>query len=161
RFLTARGWKHVIGAEWGPLQRPHLTPGLRLLGPGGCVAAPTFDDEYKRGSLCGLIRGDGNLDSYSYAPRPGRSKIEVQYRFRLDLADREALNRASVFLAELGVVTDEFAFAAAAGAHRAMTAIRTQTRGNFEHISEAVRWPVLPNASWMKGFLAGIFDAEG
>ena len=37
RFLTRRGWKHVIGSEWGPLQRPHLTPGSRLLGPGGCV----------------------------------------------------------------------------------------------------------------------------
>jgi DNA repair photolyase len=35
RFLTARGWKHVTGREWGPLQRPHLTLGARLLGPGG------------------------------------------------------------------------------------------------------------------------------
>src|SRR5205814_1002926 len=24
RFLTGRGWKHVIGAESGSLQRPHL-----------------------------------------------------------------------------------------------------------------------------------------
>jgi DNA repair photolyase len=34
RFLTGRGWKHVIGAEGGPLQRPHLTLNSRLLGPG-------------------------------------------------------------------------------------------------------------------------------
>ncbi len=34
RFLTGRGWKHVIGAESGPLQRPHLTLGSELLGPG-------------------------------------------------------------------------------------------------------------------------------
>jgi DNA repair photolyase len=32
RFLTARGWKHVLGAESGPLQRPHLTCGTELLG---------------------------------------------------------------------------------------------------------------------------------
>ncbi len=25
RFLSDRGWKHVIGSESGPLQRPHLT----------------------------------------------------------------------------------------------------------------------------------------
>jgi DNA repair photolyase len=161
RFLTACGWKHVLGAESGPLQRPHLTCGIRLLGPGGCVAAPAIDDAYKRGYLCGLIRGDGNLASYSYAPRPGHSTNELQHRFRLALADREALDRANAFLAQLGVITDEFVFAEAVGAHRAIIAIRTQTRGNCEHISEIVRWPILPGVSWMKGFLAGIFDAEG
>ena len=34
RFLTGRGWKHVIGAERGPLQRPHLTLGIGLMGGG-------------------------------------------------------------------------------------------------------------------------------
>jgi DNA repair photolyase len=33
RFLSDRGWKHVIGTEWGgPLQRPHLTIGEKLIG---------------------------------------------------------------------------------------------------------------------------------
>ena len=32
RFLTDRGWKHVIGAEQGPLQRPHLTLNNKLHG---------------------------------------------------------------------------------------------------------------------------------
>jgi DNA repair photolyase len=40
RFLTGRGWKHVIGTEQGPLRRPHLTVGSKLLGPGGCVDPP-------------------------------------------------------------------------------------------------------------------------
>lgn len=34
RFLTQRGWKHVVGAESGPLQRPHLTMNSQLMGPG-------------------------------------------------------------------------------------------------------------------------------
>jgi DNA repair photolyase len=38
RFLTRRGWKHVTGAEQGPMQRPHLTLNSKMLGPGGCVA---------------------------------------------------------------------------------------------------------------------------
>jgi DNA repair photolyase len=159
RFLTRRGWKHVVGAQTGPLQRPHLTLNSRLLGPGGCVAAPVVDHDYRRGYLCGLIRGDGDVGSYSYA-RPGRMTGAVR-RFRLALVDTEALDRAGEYLAGFGVLTTELAFARAAGNHRAMMAIRTQTRDNAEHITELIRWPILPSLSWMKGFLAGIFDAEG
>ena len=32
RYLTDRGWKHMIGAEQGPLQRPHLTVNNKLMG---------------------------------------------------------------------------------------------------------------------------------
>ncbi len=159
RFLTGRGWKHVIGAQYGPLQRPHLTLNSKLLGPGGCVDAPVVDDDYKRGYLCGLIRGDGHIGSYFYTRR-GRA-AGAMHRFRLALADKEALDRAGVYLACFGVATTEFTFAKAAGNHRAMTAIRTQTRDNIERITELIRWPILPSLSWMKGFLAGIFDAEG
>ena len=159
RFLTARGWKHVIGAEHGPLQRPHLTMNSKLLGPGGCVDVPVLDVDYRRGYLCGLIRGDGHVGSYLYE-RPGRATGAV-HRFRLALADTEALDRASEYLTRFGVVTTEFAFAKAAGNHRAMKAIRTQTQGNVERITELIGWPIVPSVSWMKGFLAGIFDAEG
>lgn len=137
RFLTARGWKHVIGAECGPLQRPHLTCGSRMLGPGGCIAGPVIDDDYRRGYLCGMIRGDGHVESYSYATRPPRGKDEVHV-FRLALADREALDRANTYLSHLGVMTDEFVFAKASGAHREVRAIRTQKRANVEHIREVI-----------------------
>ncbi|MEA2200658.1 MAG: hypothetical protein QOI89_1254 [Solirubrobacteraceae bacterium] len=159
RFLTGRGWKHVIGAEQGPLQRPHLTLNSKLLGPGGCVDAPLVDDDRRRGYLCGMIRGDGHIGSYRY-PGPGRAKGEV-HRFRLALTDIEALRRAGEYLSSFEVATREFAFAEAAGNHRAVTAIRTQAQGNVERITELIRWPIMPSLSWMKGFLAGIFDAEG
>ena len=42
RFLTGRDWKHVIGAEQGPLQRPHLTLNSTLLGPAGGVEIPVM-----------------------------------------------------------------------------------------------------------------------
>jgi DNA repair photolyase len=159
RFLTGRGWKHVIGAEQGPLQRPHLTLNSKLLGPGGCVDAPLVDDDRRRGYLCGLIRGDGHIGSHRY-PGPGRAKGE-EHRFRLALTDIEALRRASEYLSSFEVATREFAFAEAGGNHRAVTAIRTQAQGNVERITELIRWPIMPSLSWMKGFLAGIFDAEG
>jgi DNA repair photolyase len=159
RFLTARGWKHVLGREQGPLQRPHLTPGIELLGPGGCVAPPVADDEYRRGYLGGLLRGDANLRSYVYQ-RPGRSSGTV-YRLRPALADTEALDRARDYLVGYGVMTVDFEFARAVGAHRAIHAIRRQSRENLERIGELILWPLAPTRSWLKGFLAGIFDAEG
>jgi DNA repair photolyase len=159
RFLSSRGWKHVLGSESGPLQRPHLTVGSRLLGPGGCVAGPIVDDDYRRGYLCGMVRGDGHIGSYSYN-RAGRSHGNV-YRFRLALADSEALDRTEQYLASLGVVTTSFAFAAATDRHRAISAIRCQAQGDVARVTELIRWPILPSVSWMKGFLAGIFDAEG
>jgi DNA repair photolyase len=159
RFLTDRGWKHVVGTQFGLLQRPHLTAKSRLLGPGGCVSAPALDDDYRRGYLCGAIRGDGHLGSYPDS-RPGRGN-SILHRFRLALADTEALERATDYLAHFAVVTQAFAFSAATARHRAMSAIRTQRRDNFERITELIGWPALPSTSWLKGFLAGIFDAEG
>lgn len=56
---------------------------------------------------------------------------------------------------------DRFAFAAAIGERRAVTAIRSQRRADVERVREVIRWPLSPSDGWRKGFLAGIFDAEG
>lgn len=34
-------------------------------------------------------------------------------------------------------------------------------RVGFEAIAEMISWPSVPTGAWCKGFLAGIFDAEG
>jgi DNA repair photolyase len=159
RFLTDRGWKHVAGAEQGRRRRPHLTLNNKLLGVGQLAAPPAESPDYQRGYLCGLIRGDGHLGSYRYE-RPGRSRGDV-HRFRLALTDMEALRRARQFLCAMDVVTDEFAFATARVGTRPMTAIRTQARHKVDAIRDVIRWPQRPVADWSKGFLAGIFDAEG
>jgi len=59
RFLSNRGWKHVTGAESGPLQRPHLTTNNKLMGVGAFAEPPKESADYLRGYLCGMIRGDG------------------------------------------------------------------------------------------------------
>ena len=149
RFLTGRGWKHVIGAECGPMRRPHLTLNDRLLGTGAFAEQPEHWPDYRRGYLCGLIRGDGHIGSYDYGER-----------FRLALTDMEALRRARSFLeAELGLVLPEFAFAT--HGRRSMRSIRTGSRGNVLAIRELIEWPRGRRTEWCKGFLAGIFDAEG
>ncbi|HKE79106.1 MAG TPA: intein-containing Rv2578c family radical SAM protein [Solirubrobacteraceae bacterium] len=159
RFLTGRGWKHVTGAEQGRDRRPHLTVGCELMGTGRFASSPTMSPDYRRGYLCGLIRGDGQLGTYSYKP-PGRNRDE-HHRFRLALCDDEALERAQQYLLDEGVVTAAFQFQAATATRRAARAVRTSSRANVERVMELIRWPLSPSDDWRKGFLAGIFDAEG
>ena len=159
RFLTDRGWKHVTGAQCGLEQRPHLTANNKLLGPGGSVAAPDETRDYRRGYLAGMIRGDGHLQSYTYVRR-GRGEGHV-HRFRLALADMEALVRTELFLVAFGIQTTRFQFSRASTRHREMHAIRTQKGRDITLIEELIKWPLLPSLDWVKGFLAGVFDAEG
>ena len=159
RFLSGRGWKHVTGSEWGPDQRPHLTVNNKLMGTGRFADLPKDGPEYRRGYLCGLIRGDGHLGSYSYARPSGLA--ETVHRFRLAMADSEALERAQSSLLDFGIPTKEFLFQVATAARKGVSAIRTQSRESVEAIQEMIRWPHWPSADWRKGFLAGIYDAEG
>jgi DNA repair photolyase len=159
RFLTDRGWKHVGGADQGQQQCPSLMLGDKLLGIGKFTSAPVGGPEYRRGYLCGMIRGDGHLGSYTYM-RTGRSNGDV-HRFRLALTDLEALRRTRTYLAELQVPTDEFLFQKAVGVRKQINAIRTSSYRAVTAIQEIIAWPHTPSSEWSKGFLAGIFDAEG
>ncbi len=159
RFLSDRGWKHVTGRESGSSRRPHLTLKNELMGTGHFACGPKETVDYRRGYLCGLIRGDGHIGSYS-CERPGRARNDV-YRFRLALNDLEALRRARRYLLDADVASDEFPFLAATGTTREMTAIRTSAKAKVARIAELIRWPWSPTVDWSKGFLAGIFDAEG
>jgi len=159
RFLTNRGWKHVTGSEHGRQRRPHLTVNNKLLGTGRFAAPPEGGLDYRRGYLCGMIRGDGHLGSYSYV-RPGRANGDV-YRFHLALVDLEALRRARTYLADLDITTTEFVFQEAVGTQKRISAIRTSARRSVVAIQELVSWPRSSSVEWCKGFLAGIFDAEG
>jgi DNA repair photolyase len=154
RFLTERGWKHVTGAENGQLQRPFLTANNKLMGVGGFAEPPKDTAIYRRGYLCGMIRGDGTIGPY----RNGRSLV---HQFRLALADSEGLARTANYLAEVGIDCHEFTFSEETVTRRPMTAIRTRRRDDVRTIEWLIGWPENPTLDWRKGFLAGIFDAEG
>jgi DNA repair photolyase len=158
RFLTERGWKHVTAGTPGA-QRPHLTTNNSLLGVGAFAAAPEADEEYRRGYLCGMVRGDGLLRSYTYDGR--RRGIDRLHQFRLALVDLEALARARAYLDTFEVATREIVFQRAVGERSEMRAIRTSARASVERIRELVAWPDVADEAWSKGFLAGSFDAEG
>jgi len=141
RFLSSRGWRHVSGSRAGSGRRPHLTVGTQLLGTGGFAAGPRHSDDYERGYLCGMIRGDGQLGSDTH-DRPGRASPSTVHRFRLALVDTDALDRAACYLARHGVETSRCALHAATATTRPAQAIRTQARSRCERIGELIAWPL-------------------
>jgi len=158
RFLTRRGWKHVTNASVGR-DRPHLTLNDKLIGTGAFAAPPEDWPDYRRGYLCGLIRGDGHLACRQVSERAD-GRHQERNQFRLALTDLEALGRAKRYLEEeAGVTARERAFATQG--RRSMRAISTSTRDNVGRINELIQWPRRARPEWCKGFLAGIFDAEG
>jgi DNA repair photolyase len=44
---------------------------------------------------------------------------------------------------------------------RPLSAIGNSTRAGHAAVSELIRWPSDPDVDWSKGYLAGLFDAEG
>jgi len=159
RFLTERGWKHVTGAEQGALRRPFLTLNNKLMGVGGFAEQPKETADYRRGYLCGMIRGDGTIGHYTY-PRKGNG-VGHSNTFRLALIDVEGLDRTASYLARVGVGCNKFTFSQSSATRRRVTAISTGRRDAVQTIERLLGWPDHPSADWRKGFLAGIFDAEG
>jgi DNA repair photolyase len=163
RFLAShRGWKHVINTPRGQVDRAHLTLNDEMLGFGAFAAPPNHNESYQQGYLCGMIRGDAYIASRSYfRVRSGRFGVDEQHHFRLALADLEGLRRSREFLRAFDVGTSESLFQAAAGDRRAVHAIRNHNRVGVAAIRSLIEWPNDPSDDWCKGFLAGIFDAEG
>lgn len=159
RFLTDRGWKHVIGATAGAARRPSLTTTNRLMGFGmvGAHVDGEFDREFRTGYLAGMIRGDGMIFHRAYRDA---ARTRDMHMFRLALADTEALDRSREFLLAEGIDTFTRPFATGSG-RRPMTAIHTAKRRDVDRIEDLIALPGDPTPSWRAGFLSGFFDAEG
>lgn len=157
RFLTERGWKHVSDAHEG--QRPHLTTNNTLMGFGlPRIPQTVDDDDYRQGYLTGMIRGDGMIFHGVY---PTEARTRSIHRFRLALKDGEALDRSRSYLDISAIPTLTRRYVAATETRSAMTAIHTATKVGVESIERLIAFPETRSDSWRRGFLAGIFDAEG
>jgi len=157
RLLTDRGWRHVSNTPKEP-QRAHLTSNTKLLGTGAFAAGMFESNDYRRGYLCGIIRGDGHLSSYVYRCSAGGAFR--RHQFRLAICDQEALMRTQEYLCDYQIATSEFLCQAAVGERRGMRAIGTHSLTQVEDVRALITWPTCPTNPWMGGFLAGIFDAE-
>ncbi len=164
RWLTDRGWKYTTGKMQGRSRRPHLTLNNFIQGIGNVCKTPLETKEYRKGYLAGMIRGDGLLARYDYSgkyQRRGRKHpqtTDVQHQFRLALSDFEALERAQGYLRGFGVETTESEFDNCGG-RKPMRAIRNHSRTAFETVTALVDEG--NSKEWLRGWLAGIFDAEG
>ena len=139
RFLTNRGWKYVTDSVTGHQQRAHLTTNNELLGTGQFALPPKDGPDYRRGYLCGMIRGDGHV-SYSTHSGPNQLGSKVS-QFRLALVDMEALQRTRDYLAYLGLNLKEFVFQEDTEARKRVYAIRTGVRRSVAVVVEIIAWP--------------------
>jgi DNA repair photolyase len=137
RFLTVRGWKHVTGAEPGRRARAHLTENDRMMGVGAFARGPEDSPGYRRGFVSGMIRGEDRL-----------------------LADPAAWGRLLDYLREPADVLEglEAAIAVGAGTPRYFGGFPTE---DDDTIGEMTRWPRAAGEDWCRGYLAGMFDAQG
>ncbi|HEX7002532.1 MAG TPA: PA0069 family radical SAM protein [Trueperaceae bacterium] len=158
RFLTERGWKHVVPAQTSG-QRPYLTTNNRLLGWGAYGNSGIVTDDYRQGYLTGMIRGDGLLGHYVH--ERGFGGGGSQYQFRLALKDDCALERTQSYLARIGVNVNRFEFTPDSDTRAPMRAIRTHRRADYELISLHIDLTGPKSLDWRRGFLAGFYDAEG
>jgi DNA repair photolyase len=63
RYLTDRGWKHVVNASPSAPDRPHLTTNDQLVGTGAFSAQPEASEAYRRGYVTGASApGIANTD---------------------------------------------------------------------------------------------------
>jgi len=67
RFLSDRGWKHVVNTPPGEPDRPHLTTDNHLVGTGAPAPLAAESPGYRRGYLSGIVRAD---DLIGWPARP-------------------------------------------------------------------------------------------
>lgn len=162
RWLSNRGWKYTTGQMTGDDRRPYLTTNNYLTG----FIDYTFDKfeetvEYKKGYLTGVIRGDGHIGEYHYENQNGGGD---QYQFRLALKEQEAIDRTVNYLSGFGIKVDFFEFPMKHRDTKEIVphkSIRTHKKSNYEAILNIIDIPTNPSKEFLRGFLAGFYDAEG
>lgn len=158
RFLTNRGWKYVTGAEQGRNRRPFLTTNNRMVGIARYSTSDFIEtDDYRRGYLSGMIRGDANFKEYHY-----KNNRNI-YAFRLALKEKEGIERTRQYLAYFGIDVRDFDFPMIERATKEKVyhvAIRKSGIYNYNKIQALIDWNC-ENREWLRGFMAGIYDAEG
>lgn len=157
RWLTERGWKYTVGEMQGPGRRPYLTKSNFLRGLGYTVRTPEQSTEYRKGYLAAVIRGDALLHHYDYSYQR-RKRRDEQHHFRLAMKDTAAVRRVYEYLLSFGIKTNWFKFRLSASSQY-VDAIRTNQRELCERLEALITYDT--NPEWLRGWMAGIFDAEG
>ena len=144
-WLTKRGiWLNAgslkIGHKLHFLSQPTLSP--------------KETEDYMHGYIAGVIQGDGCIKHYNYDGR--RRILDRQNIFRLAVKDNEILQTTRRFLSAFGV----FCEIKKVHCGSIKTGLETREKAKVERISELTNSMGM-TTDFIKGYLAGIFDAEG
>ena len=162
RWLTERGWKFTTGEMGGPNQRPYLTTNNVIRTVSAPNTTPLITDDYRLGYLSGMIRGDGNIGHYgpkrktiTRKDRPGIYVRKISlHTFSLRLTDIEPLIRVKEYLAYFGLCLKPIF-----DVDEKTKGIRTHSKRDVEKIEVLIKWK--KTREYLRGFVAGIYDAEG
>lgn len=161
---------HTSDGEFIDLTDDHplLTPGHRWrhigqapIQVGRRIAKIPFidweiDEDYRIGYLRGAIEGDGNFKQYHY---PYQSTV---YRFRLAVKDREFMEKVRDYLNYFGIHTQYRLFRHTNPKENwaPLYSIYTHGKDQWYQIESLISKE--PNTkNYWRGYLAGVFDAEG
>lgn len=167
QWLTNRGWKYTTGEMVGENRRPYITTANQMLGFYSLFNVPQYQetDMYKMGYLRGVVLGDANFKEYHYdrkCKKNGEPNGETQYHFRLVLKDENITARASQYLHDFGIIVSEFPFPMIDRQTKEryyVTAIRTASKEYYDRIHDLIQ--KRDDAEFVRGFISGIYDAEG
>ena len=109
--------------------RPHLTLNDRFVGTGQFAAPPVEDADYRRGYLCGMVRGDAHLGSYA-TTAPERTVDASTASASRSPTSRRSTARTSTSPNSASRPTSSPS--QQRRGYRAMRAIRTQRRASVE-----------------------------
>lgn len=117
--------------------------------------ADIHDDDYIIGYLVGMILGDGTLKDY-------RAKGSHVF-FRLAVKDEEILDRVGEYLKYLKIDFGTYRFQVSKKEDKWIDAICSTKISTYENLRQLIDGNFRNNKSvdYYKGFLAGIYDAEG
>lgn len=168
RWLTSRGdWKYVTGRMAGMHRRPYLTEGKTIIrGLGKVVDSTQWKEtfDYKHGYLCGIMQGDGCIGKWKASAKLANGENASLYQARLTMKDGDAVDRAYKYFKDFGIEMIWKMFPLGSKKQEMLPGIITSQREQVKKISEIIRFPYhceKPTHEFYRGFLAGIFDAEG
>lgn len=142
RWLTDRGWKYTTAKS----NRPFLTTKNKIrITTATFFNSPLATDNYKKGYLSGMIRGDGTMTK--------ENNKNGQTGFQLRLNDKQGIEITNKYLNYFGIIPKLFKYT------DKMDGIRTSNKKDYDAIKNLIDWSDEPE--YARGFLAGIFDAEG
>jgi DNA repair photolyase len=149
------GWLRKRRGNWQTTRQ--LRPGADLKSIGCWDLLPVTED-YRRGYIAGMTLGDGTM---RYEPGQRTDKLGFpQAYWRVALIDVDALQRLVEYLSCVGVTAWVRPFETNPPTKTPMQKVEVRSLSQLAIVHQLVNLEV-GTSEYRRGFLAGIFDAEG